>query len=42
MGILQINFRGSTGHGRAFWEAGFKQWSGKIQQRAGIPQVFLL
>ena len=30
--VLQINFRGSTGYGRAFWEASFKQW-GKTMQR---------
>ena len=24
--VLQTNFRGSTGYGRAFWEASFKQW----------------
>jgi dipeptidyl aminopeptidase/acylaminoacyl peptidase len=31
VGVLQINFRGSTGYGRSFWEAGFKQWGGKMQ-----------
>ena len=31
VGVLQINFRGSTGYGKAFWEAGFKQWGGKMQ-----------
>lgn len=30
-GVLQINFRGSTGYGRKFKEAGFKQW-GKTMQ----------
>jgi dipeptidyl aminopeptidase/acylaminoacyl peptidase len=29
--ILQMNFRGSTGYGRGFWEAGFKQWGKKMQ-----------
>jgi dipeptidyl aminopeptidase/acylaminoacyl peptidase len=24
--VLQLNFRGSTGYGRKFWEASFKQW----------------
>ena len=24
--VLQLNFRSSTGFGRKFWEAGFKQW----------------
>jgi len=30
-GVLQINYRGSTGYGRAFWEASFKQWGLKMQ-----------
>jgi len=29
--VLQMNFRGSTGYGRKFWEAGFKQWGRKMQ-----------
>ena len=29
--ILQINFRGSTGYGREFWEASFGQWGLKMQ-----------
>jgi dipeptidyl aminopeptidase/acylaminoacyl peptidase len=29
--VLQINFRGSTGFGRRFWEAGFGQWGLKMQ-----------
>jgi len=29
--VMQINFRGSTGYGKAFWEAGFKQWGGRMQ-----------
>ena len=29
--VLQTNFRGSTGYGRKFWEAGFKEWGGKMQ-----------
>lgn len=24
--VLQVNFRGSTGYGRNFWQAGFRQW----------------
>src|SRR5690606_17147960 len=28
---LQMNFRGSTGFGRAFWEASFKQWGLAMQ-----------
>ncbi len=29
--ILQMNFRGSTGYGKKFWEASFKQWGQKMQ-----------
>jgi dipeptidyl aminopeptidase/acylaminoacyl peptidase len=29
--VLQINFRGSTGYGRAFWEASFRQWGRTMQ-----------
>lgn len=29
--VLQVNYRGSTGYGRKFWEASFKQW-GKTMQ----------
>jgi dipeptidyl aminopeptidase/acylaminoacyl peptidase len=29
--VLQMNFRGSTGYGRKFWEAGFKQWGQTMQ-----------
>lgn len=29
--VLQMNFRGSTGYGREFWELGFKQWGRKMQ-----------
>jgi dipeptidyl aminopeptidase/acylaminoacyl peptidase len=29
--VFQMNFRGSTGYGKAFWEASFKQW-GKTMQ----------
>lgn len=29
--VLQINFRGSTGYGRRFWEASFKQWGKQMQ-----------
>jgi len=29
--VLQINYRGSTGYGRKFWESSFKQW-GKAMQ----------
>ena len=29
--VLQMNFRGSTGYGRKFLEAGYKQWGLKMQ-----------
>ncbi|MFQ3599495.1 MAG: S9 family peptidase, partial [Chloroherpetonaceae bacterium] len=29
--VLQMNFRGSTGYGKAFWERSFKEWGGKMQ-----------
>lgn len=29
--VLQMNFRGSTGYGRAFWEASFNQWGLTMQ-----------
>jgi len=29
--VFQMNFRGSTGYGRAFWQASFRQW-GKAMQ----------
>jgi len=29
--VFQMNFRGSTGYGREFWEASFKQWGLSMQ-----------
>ena len=29
--VLQMNFRGSVGYGRKFWEASFNQWGLKMQ-----------
>jgi dipeptidyl aminopeptidase/acylaminoacyl peptidase len=29
--VLQMNFRGSTGYGREFWEKSFKQWGLNMQ-----------
>ncbi|HEY0243990.1 MAG TPA: prolyl oligopeptidase family serine peptidase, partial [Mucilaginibacter sp.] len=30
--VLQVNYRGSTGYGKDFYSAGFKEMGGKIQQ----------
>lgn len=30
--VLQMNFRGSTGYGRRFKEAGFREWGGAMQR----------
>jgi dipeptidyl aminopeptidase/acylaminoacyl peptidase len=29
--VLQMNFRGSTGYGKKFWEASFKEWGRTMQ-----------
>jgi len=29
--VFQMNYRGSTGYGKAFWKKGFKQWGKKMQ-----------
>jgi dipeptidyl aminopeptidase/acylaminoacyl peptidase len=29
--VLQVNYRGSTGYGKKFWEASFKQWGRAMQ-----------
>ncbi|MEA2031451.1 MAG: S9 family peptidase [candidate division Zixibacteria bacterium] len=29
--VFQMNFRGSVGYGKAFWETSFKQWGKKMQ-----------
>jgi len=29
--VLQMNYRGSTGYGKKFWKASFKQWGLKMQ-----------
>ena len=39
--VLQMNYRGSTGYGREFWEVSFKQW-GKTMQDDITDGVFWL
>lgn len=29
--VFQVNYRGSSGYGKSFYAAGFKQWGGKVQ-----------
>src|SRR5690606_9500039 len=29
--VFEVNYRGSTGYGKEFWSAGFKEWGGEIQ-----------
>ncbi len=29
--VLQVNYRGSVGYGKKFWQAGFKEWGGTMQ-----------
>jgi dipeptidyl aminopeptidase/acylaminoacyl peptidase len=29
--VMQMNFRGSTGYGKKFWQSSFKQWGQKMQ-----------
>lgn len=29
--VMQMNYRGSTGYGKQFWEASFKEWGKKMQ-----------
>lgn len=31
-GVLQVNFRGSTGYGKAYLNAGDREWAGKMHQ----------
>lgn len=31
LGVLQMNYRGSTGYGRKFWECSFKKWGREMQ-----------
>ena len=41
-GVLQMNFRGSTGYGKKFWTAGFKQWGKKMQDDVSDGVKYLI
>ena len=40
--VLQMNYRGSTGYGRDFWMAGFKEWGKKMQDDITDGVQFLI
>lgn len=40
--VAQPNFRGSTGYGKSFEEAGYKQWGGKMQDDLEDAMQFLI
>ena len=40
--VLQMNFRGSTGYGKKFWTAGFKQWGKKMQDDVSDGVQYLI
>ncbi len=40
--VLQMNFRGSTGFGKAFWEASFKQWGKTMQDDISDGVLWLI
>ena len=42
LAVLQMNFRGSTGYGKAFWQAGFKEWGRKMQDDVSDGAAWLV
>ena len=40
--VLQVNFRGSTGYGRKFWESSFKQWGRTMQDDISDGVAYLV
>ncbi|WP_371195725.1 alpha/beta hydrolase family protein [Glaciecola sp. SC05] len=40
--VIKPNFRGSTGYGKAFEEAGYKEWGGKMQEDLEDAVKFLI
>ena len=41
-GVLQMNFRGSVGYGREFWEISFKQWGKTMQDDISDGVLWLI
>jgi dipeptidyl aminopeptidase/acylaminoacyl peptidase len=39
--VLQMNFRGSTGYGKEFWESSFKQWGQNMQNDISDGVIWL-
>lgn len=40
--VFQINYRGSSGYGKEFMAAGFRQWAGRIQEDIGDGVKWLI
>ena len=40
--VFQMNFRGSTGYGKAFWEASFKKWGQEMQDDITDGTIWLI
>jgi dipeptidyl aminopeptidase/acylaminoacyl peptidase len=40
--VFQMNFRGSTGYGKAFWEASFKKWGLEMQDDITDGTIWLI
>lgn len=40
--VFQMNFRGSTGYGRKFWEASFKEWGRAMQDDITDGVLYLI
>ena len=41
-GVLQMNFRGSTGYGKEFWQISFKQWGKTMQDDISDGVLWLI
>ncbi len=40
--VVQVNFRGSTGYGKSFEEAGWGEWGGKIQDDITLATRYMI